>query len=70
MAAHALMSQATDEEEHTMSNREPLHTFRAPDPLWSAAQEVAAGNGEALSAVIRRALEAYVAEGVKQEATS
>lgn len=37
----------------------PARTVRVDDELWSAARRVAAERGESVSAVIRRALEAY-----------
>lgn len=39
--------------------RAPLRTFRAPDELWTEVQELAAENGEPVSEILRRALEAY-----------
>lgn len=36
------------------------HAIRIPDPLWRAALAKARDRGDELSAVIRRALEAYV----------
>lgn len=38
----------------------PLRSVRVPDDLWHAAQSAAAENGEALSDVIRAALDQYV----------
>lgn len=38
----------------------PIRTIRVGDPLWEAAQEVAAERGESVSDVVRRALERYV----------
>ncbi len=43
-----------------MAERDPIRTFRIPDAEWQAALEVAKSRDESLSAVIRRALRAYV----------
>lgn len=67
MAAHVLMSRAEPTGVAVADNREPLHTFRAPTPLWTSAQEVALANGESLSEVLRRALEQYVQAGTRVE---
>ena len=40
----------------------PLRAVRVDSPLWAAARAKAAENGETVSDVIRRALEAYVAD--------
>ena len=41
----------------------PSRNFRVPAPLWDAARDRAAEDGEALSEVIRYMLRRYVAEG-------
>lgn len=38
----------------------PLRSFRIPDAVYRAAQEKAAGKGESVSDIVRRALERYV----------
>ncbi len=38
----------------------PLRSFRIPTDLYEAAQAKAAGKGESVSDVVRRALERYV----------
>lgn len=38
----------------------PLHSFRVDDELWEAAKAAAEANGEALSDVLRAALQRYV----------
>jgi hypothetical protein len=38
----------------------PARAVRVPDELWDAAKAKAAGRGETVSDVIRRALERYV----------
>lgn len=56
----------------TMTTTEVSRTsrnFRALDPLWEAAKLKAAAEGDKLSDVLNRALEAYVAEG-SPEATA
>ncbi len=40
----------------------PTRQVRVEDGLWRAAREAAKAQGETVSAVIRRALEAYVEE--------
>lgn len=41
-------------------------SVRVPDHLWDAAQQVAEGRGEDLSAVIRQALERYVQRAARE----
>lgn len=38
----------------------PARSIRVPDALWEAAQAAAEENGESVSDVVRKALEAYV----------
>lgn len=40
----------------------PARAVRIPDELWRAVQDQAARQGETVTDVIRRALEAYAAE--------
>lgn len=40
----------------------PIRGIRISDDLWAAAKRAAADNGESVTAVIRRALERYVAQ--------
>lgn len=47
-----------------MSRGTTIRAVRVPDELWGAAAACAEQNGETVSDVIRRALEAYAAAGV------
>lgn len=38
----------------------PIRGIRVPDPLWTAAQTVAADRGDNLSDIIRKALREYI----------
>jgi len=42
--------------------RTPGHTFRIPDDLWDALRERADERGETVTAVVLRALRAYLRE--------
>lgn len=39
--------------------REPLHTFRATDELWTEVKELATANGDTMSSILVAALTAY-----------
>jgi hypothetical protein len=45
----------------------PLRSVRVPDELWRAAQGAAEENGEAISDVIRAALDQYVRRTERQK---
>lgn len=38
----------------------PMRSFRVDDELWRAAHRAAAANGETLTEVLRRSLQAYI----------
>lgn len=38
----------------------PMRSFRVDDELWRAAHRAAAANGETLTDVLRRSLQAYI----------
>ena len=44
-----------------VDNRDPGRLIRIPDELWQAAKQTAARRNESVSAVVRAALERYVA---------
>lgn len=46
-----------------MAANTPLHCIRCPDELWSAAQAKAKEEGSNITAVVKAALEQYVAQG-------